>query len=64
MGKRPSHKSKEPSYQPNLWLVLGIVLAQYMRASRQVVLGKLTCAMHGLLQTLLRAAHQRPTDDG
>lgn len=38
MGKKPSHESKEPSYQLSLRLVLGFVLAQFLRASRQVVL--------------------------
>ena len=53
MGKKPSQRSKEPTYELCPWLVLGDVLAQYLRASRQVVLGKLTCGGHGLLQMLL-----------
>lgn len=53
MGKKPSQKSKEPTYELGPWLVLGDVLAQYLRASRQVVLGKLTRGGHGLLQMLL-----------
>lgn len=37
MGKKPSHESNS-SYQLSLWLVLGGVLAQLLRAGRQVVL--------------------------
>lgn len=37
----PSQKSKEPTYQLSPWLVLDDVLAQYLRANRQVVLGSL-----------------------
>lgn len=39
--KMPSQKSKEPTYQLSPWLVLDDVLAQYLRANRQVVLGSL-----------------------